>query len=167
MNKWWTATRIVLSLVFLWAFFDKLLGLGFSTCRVSGEYLGMLCERAWLAGGSPTTGFLSGADGYLGAFFNGLAGSAIIDWLFMLGLLGIGIALLVGAAMGLAAYAGALMLVLMWLAELPLTTNPLIDDHLVYTLVLLAMYFSGFSGQNRLAQWWRSLGFVQKHKWLQ
>jgi thiosulfate dehydrogenase [quinone] large subunit len=40
--------RIGLGWTFLWAFADKLWGLGFST----------LPEKSWLAGASPTTGFL-------------------------------------------------------------------------------------------------------------
>src|SRR5205823_11321959 len=41
--------RIVLGLSFLWAFLDKLFGLGYSTSS----------KQAWINGGSPTNGFLS------------------------------------------------------------------------------------------------------------
>ena len=50
-KKSWQAlavTRILVGFVFLWAFLDKTLGLGFATTP----------EKAWLAGTSPTTGFL-------------------------------------------------------------------------------------------------------------
>src|SRR5690625_3160916 len=43
--------RIFIGFYFLWAFADKLLGLGFSTPK----------EGAWINGGSPTTGFLGGS----------------------------------------------------------------------------------------------------------
>ena len=50
----------------------------------------------------------------------------------MLGLLGIGVALILGIGMRVAAVAGALLLVLMWTAVLPPENNPFMDDHLIY-----------------------------------
>jgi len=47
------------------------------------------------------------------------------DWLFMIGLLGIGLALVLGFTMRIAASAGVAMLVLMWSAVLPPANNPL------------------------------------------
>src|SRR3989344_6173071 len=77
--------RLVMAFIFLWAFFDKLLGLGFATPG----------ERAWVNGGSPTTGFLSNAvQGPFADIFRSLAGVGIVDWLFMLGLLFVGMTLL-------------------------------------------------------------------------
>jgi hypothetical protein len=43
------AARIALGWTFLWAFTDKLLGLGFATEP----------QNAWIRGGSPTFGFLT------------------------------------------------------------------------------------------------------------
>ena len=54
----WAKLRISIGLVFLWAFFDKLIGLGFNTCR-EGEVIDTLCSSAWLKDGSPTEGFLN------------------------------------------------------------------------------------------------------------
>ena len=121
--------RIAIGSVFLWAFFDKLLGLGYST----------LPSKAWLAGGSPTFGFLKSASGSFAPIFNGLAGQMWVDWLFMAGLLGIGIALVLGIGMRVAAYTGSLLLLLMYLAVFPPKTNPILDDHIVYILALLAL----------------------------
>ena len=75
--------RVGMGFIFLWAFFDKLLGLGYAT----------LPERSWLAGGSPTFGYLKNAThGPLAEFFQSLAGNPLVDILFMLGLLGVGVA---------------------------------------------------------------------------
>ena len=56
----------------------------------------------------------------------------------MAGLLGIGVALLAGAGLKIAAWTGALLLALMYLAEFPLgrtgMTNPLIDSHWIEAL---------------------------------
>ena len=51
----WGVSRISLGFYFLWTFFDKLIGLGFSTCRDAvGGAVTVGCEQAWLFGGSPT-----------------------------------------------------------------------------------------------------------------
>ncbi|MFB9722467.1 hypothetical protein ACFFRU_27415, partial [Planobispora longispora] len=61
----WAITRISIGWVFLWAFLDKTFGWGVATPA----------ERAWIGGGSPTTGFLKGTgENALGGFFSGLAG---------------------------------------------------------------------------------------------
>ena len=150
-------TRIMLGFIFLWAFLDKLFGLGKATPSA----------RAWLEGGSPTTGYLSNVEGTFGSFFNGLAGNAVIDWLFMLGLLGVGVGLMLGIAVRFSAVAGSAMLFLMWLTALPLANNPVIDDHLVYIAALAAIAF-GYSLQRlSLGSMWRSLPVVKDNFWLQ
>nr|WP_250572831.1 hypothetical protein [Nonomuraea sediminis] len=130
----WALARISIGWVFLWAFLDKTFGWGFATPAA----------KAWINGGSPTTGFLKGtAHGALGGFFSGLAGQGWVDWLFMAGLLGVGLALILGVGLRIAAVAGSLMLVLMWAAELPLANNPFMDEHIVYSIVLIGLAMSG------------------------
>ena len=115
-----------MAFIFLWAFFDKLLGLGFATPG----------ERAWVNGGSPTTGFLSNAvQGPFADIFRSLAGVGIVDWLFMLGLLFVGMTLLLNRYVFWGSIAGILMMMLMWLALLFPENNPIIDEHIVYALV--------------------------------
>jgi len=58
--------RIILGLTFFWAFLDKLIGLGFSTCRnLTSSTTEILCANSWLKGGSPTKGFLNSSKGPL------------------------------------------------------------------------------------------------------
>ncbi|GIH78245.1 hypothetical protein [Planobispora longispora] len=150
----WAITRISIGWVFLWAFLDKTFGWGVATPA----------ERAWIGGGSPTTGFLKGTgENALGGFFSGLAGLAWVDWLFMLGLLGIGAALIAGAGIRIAAVTGALMLVLMWAAELPLATNPFMDDHIVYALVLAGLALANAGDSLGIGKWWGSTALVRRH----
>ncbi len=152
----WSLLRISLGWIFLWAFIDKLFGLGFATSP----------EASWLAGGSPTTGFLKfGTQGPLAPLFQGMAGSAFVDWLFMLGLLCIGVALLLGIATRIAGYAGALLMLLMYLAVLLPEHNPIIDDHIVYAIVLLGLTTVP-SGMCSISSKWNQLGIVKKHPWL-
>ncbi len=134
----WLKLRFVMSFIFLWAFFDKLFGLGFATTS----------EKAWWSGGSPTTGFLSGAvKGPFAEIFHSLAGVAVIDWLFMLGLLFIGLTLLFNKYVFWGAIVGIIMMVLMWLALLFPENNPIVDDHIVYALVLALLAFKSKTGE--------------------
>ncbi len=119
--------RFGMAFIFLWAFFDKTFGLGFATTA----------DKAWINGGSPTTGFLMhGTHGPLAVVFQSLAGLQIVDWLFMLGLLFVGLTLLTNKFVKWGSIAGSAMLFLMYLAVLPPENNPLIDDHIIYILVL-------------------------------
>jgi thiosulfate dehydrogenase [quinone] large subunit len=149
--------RIALGWVFLWAFLDKLFGLGHETTD----------KAAWINGGSPTKGFLGhAAAGPLKGFYNGFAGASWADWLFMLGLLGIGVALILGVGMRIAAAAGALLVVLMWSAVLPPANNPFMDDHLIYAGVLVGLALTQAGDTLGLGRWWGGTALVRKAPWL-
>jgi len=151
------AARISLGWVFLWAFLDKTFGLGHETAHAA----------AWIRGGSPTKGFLAfGAAGPFKGFYHSIAGAPWADWLFMVGLLAIGVALLLGVTMRLAAGAGALMLVLMWTVVLPPANNPVMDDHLIYAMLLVILAAAGAGATLGLGRAWERLPFVEKNGWL-
>jgi thiosulfate dehydrogenase [quinone] large subunit len=136
----WAVGRISIGFVFLWAFLDKAFALGYSTGTdaVTGE-IDRFGPAAWIHGGSPTTGFLSGVAGPFKGLFEPLAGAVWADYLFMVGLLAIGVALMLGIGMRVAAASGALLLTFMWMASLPLDNNPFMDDHLIYAVVLIGL----------------------------
>ena len=72
--------RIGFGLTFLWAFFDKLLALGFHTGYGQDGTLDRFGDAAWINGGSPTEGFLKfGADGPFKGFYNSIAGAVWAD----------------------------------------------------------------------------------------
>ena len=158
--------RIAFGLTFLWAFLDKLFALGFATGRSTNAETGVetvdrFGDAAWINGQSPTEGFLTfGADGPFKDFYNSIAGDWWADWLFMLGLLGIGVALTFGIGVRIAAAAGALLYVLMWTVVLPPENNPVLDDHLLgaITLIVLTAFSAGDTWG--LGRWWKqhSLG---------
>jgi thiosulfate dehydrogenase (quinone) large subunit len=146
--------------VFLWAFFDKLLALGYATDTGAIDRFG---DAAWINGGSPTTGFLTGVTGPFKSMFEPLAGAAWADWLFMIGLLAIGTALILGIGMRIAGATGALLLVFMWMASLPLENNPFMDDHLIYAVILIglaAVHAGDTLGAGRI---WARTQLVRRH----
>lgn len=156
--------RISLGLIFLWAFFDKLIGLGFATCRdTKTDVVTQMCSKAWLEGGSPTLGFLKfGTKGPLADFYQSLAGNNFVDALFMSGLLLIGIALVFGIGMKLATTTGSLLLLMMWSAALLPENNPILDDHIVYIFVLLALGATNKEQVFGLRSWWVKQSVVKR-----
>jgi thiosulfate dehydrogenase [quinone] large subunit len=160
--------RIATGLVFLWAFLDKLFGFGYATPG----------ERSWLNGGSPTQGFLGNIDhGPFAAMFRGWAGATWADWLFMLALAGVGIAVVLGIGMRIAAVSGTILMLMMWAAEWPLdrftdageptmSTNPILDYHILYALVLIWLAIVAAGNTWGLGRTWTKLDIVRKNPWL-
>jgi thiosulfate dehydrogenase [quinone] large subunit len=159
--------RLALGFEFLWAFLDKTFGLGYATAS----------KDAWINGGSPTKGFLAGANvGPFQGFFRSLSGVAAMDWLFMIGLLGIGLALILGVAIRPAAFSGALLLLMMWAAVwVPAkiaggqpsgSTNPIVDEHIIGIFGLIVLAGLATWGAGYLGRKWASLRVVQTHPWL-
>ena len=152
----WAATRLCLGWTFLWPFMDKLFGLGHETASAD----------AWLNGGNPTMGFLSHSAGPFSGIYQSIAGAGVVNVLFMGGLLGIGVALLLGIAMRPACIAGATLLMLMWSASLPPENNLFMDDHIIYALVLIGLAAVGAGKTLGLGKWWSRTEVVQRYSWL-
>ncbi len=160
--------RLLTGFVFLWAFLDKTFGFGYATASGKG----------WIDGESPTMGFLgSVAAGPMESTFHAWAGDAWADWLFMLGLLGIGVAVMTGVALRVAAVAGTALLALMWMAEWPpakhlsdgspsMSTNPFADYHVVYAVALIVVAAVGAGSTWGLGRLWERLPIVRDHTWL-
>lgn len=160
--------RLFTGFVFLWAFLDKTFGLGYAT--PSG--------RGWIDGGSPTKGFLgSVAVGPMESTFHSWAGDPWANWLFMTGLLGIGLALIAGVALRIAAIAGTAMMALMWVAEWPpakhlpdgsasMSTNPFVDYHVIYVVALIVVAAAAAGDTLGAGRLWARLPVVRDHSWL-
>ena len=152
----WAATRLCLGWTFLWPFLDKTFGLGHETASAD----------AWLSGGNPTEGFLSHSAGPFSGIYQSIAGAGVVNVLFMVGLLAIGVALLLGIAMRPACIAGATMLMLMWTASLPPENNLFMDDHIIYALVLIGLAAVGAGKTLGLGERWARTAVVQRYGWL-
>jgi len=145
--------RLALAWEFLWAFADKMFGFGFATPS----------ERSWINGGSPTKGFLSNsASGPFESFYKSIAGDVWTDWLFMAALLGIGLALLFGVGMRIAAASGAVLLLMMWSVALPTANNPFLDEHWLEALVLILLAATYAGDRFGLGRWWGSTALVRR-----
>jgi thiosulfate dehydrogenase [quinone] large subunit len=154
--------RLATGFIFLWAFLDKTFGLGFATPA----------ERAWVAGGTPSQGFLlgDGVTGPLKGFFTAIASPAS-DVLFQLSMLGIGVAVMLGIGLRVSAVVGSFVMVMMYLAEWPFapnaaSTNPLVDYHIVYALALIVVAVLAAGDTWGIGARWRRLPLVQRLPWL-
>ena len=146
--------RYAMALQLLWAFFDKLLGLGHSTVP----------ENAWIRFGSPTAGFLTkSATGPLAPIYNAIGGNGVTDWLYMLALLFIGLSLLLGIGMKISTISGSVLMFFMWSAALPKPSNFFqIDQHLIYILVLLVLLFTRAGQYAGLGRIWVNTKLVKR-----
>lgn len=152
----WAITRLGMGWIFLWPFLDKMFGLGHETESAN----------AWISGGNPTEGFLSGSVGPFSGIYLDIAGAGWVNWLFMVGLIGIAAALLLGICMRLACAAGALLLVLMWSASLPPENDVFLDDHIILALLLIGLALVGAGNTLGIGRWWARTNLVQRHAWL-
>jgi thiosulfate dehydrogenase [quinone] large subunit len=84
----------------------------------------------------------------------------------MIGLLGIGVALLLGIGMRIAAVTGAIMVVLMWSASLRLQDDIFMDNHIVYALVLLGIALGAPATPSASASAGRGPPPVRRFAWL-
>ena len=148
--------RVSLGFVFLWAFLDKTFGLGFATTPA----------KSWINGGSPTGGFLGSAKGPFASFYHAIAGTPVANVLFMTALFTVGTALILGIGMRVAAAAGALLTLMMWSAVLPPTSNPFMDDHLIYAALLIVLALLAAGNTAGLGRAWAAVPAVQRNPWL-
>lgn len=164
----WGLLRIGIGFAFLWAFLDKLLGLGFATGRdPETGVVDYFSDAAWINGGSPTSGFLENGlhtKGFLVDFYGFFAGSALVDWIFMASMLLIGTALMLGILTRLAAIAGIAWMSLFYTAAaLWPENNPVIDDHIIYAVALAGIAVVAAGRYLGFGRRWEALPLVGRH----
>lgn len=138
--------RIALGFVFLWAFLDKNFGLGRPTPSGKGWSFG--------TGPDPAAGYLQSVKGPFASMFHSMAGQAWVTWLFMLGLLGIGVGLMTGLAFRFSGICAIVMLGFLYASSLPLSSNPFIDDHVVEALLVAGLILLRNGHTWGLGGWW-------------
>jgi len=161
----WGLLRLAMGWTFLWAFLDKAFGLGFGTGRnPETGAIAFFGDEAWLNGGSPTEGVLAFATkGPLADFYQGLAGAAWVDWVYMLSMLLIGLGLLLGIGTRLAAIGGIIWMALFYSAvAIWPEFNPFLDDHVIMAIVLAGVAYVGAGRYLGLGRWWEETALVQR-----
>ncbi|UCM91584.1 DoxX family membrane protein [Streptomyces marincola] len=160
--------RIAIGAVFLWTFLDKSFGLGYPTAS----------ESSWINGGSPAAGYLgSVSGGPMRSTYNDWAGQVWVDWMYMAGMLGLGIALVAGIGLRVTAVAGSVMMLFLWLGEFPParhlsdgtpsgSSNPLVDHHVVYAAVMVVLAFASAGRVWGLGRLWERTAIVRGNPWL-
>lgn len=148
--------RILLGSLFLWTFLDKTLGLGYSTTPA----------KSWLAGVSPTGGYLGSLKGSLAATFHPLVGQPWVDWTFMVGMLLVGVGLVLGIALRAAAVGGSLIMALMWLTSLPLQNHPFVDEHIIYACSLWVLSLADAGNVWGFGRAWSTHTIPKRLPWL-
>jgi len=180
VSGWWLIgiLRIAFGWTWLWAFADKLIGLGYGTCASvndAGEKVIQIgCDAAFINGGSPTYEVLNvgTAGSALGNWFTWMAPSApnaqnVTDWVFMIALLLIGLPFILGAGTRLSGIGGALLYLVMYLAtSVPPADNPLTNEHILGALTMLAVVFLNGGVYIGIGRWWQGRRFVKRRPYL-
>lgn len=157
----WTVLRLLLGWSFMWAFLDKMFGLGFATCRAGdSSSIDFGCDAAMIKGGSPTFGFLNfgTAGSHTGGLFDWMAPSApdainLADVGFMAVLLLGGLALILGIGVRIAAIGGATLMTFMFLAgDVWPDNNPINSSHVIEGFAFLGIATVG-AGPFSLQEW--------------
>lgn len=164
----WGALRILMGFTFLWAFLDKMFALGFSTGRnPETGAIDFFGDAAWINGGSPTDGVLQYAlhtKGPFQSFYEGLVGAAWVEWIYMLSMVGIGLALMLGIGTRLAAVGGIIWMAIFYTATAIWPEhNPVVDDHLVYAVILAGLAYVGAGRFLGFGKTWRRTALVKKY----
>lgn len=143
--------RLAIGSIFAWGFLDNLFGLGFSTCRMEDGSIDAFCDGAMINGGSPTWGFLNFGTG--GSHTSGLVtwlatdapnSIGLVDFLYMLALLVVGVTFVFGIALRLGALAGVLLMASIYLASSVWPEfHPFMTEHIIYSLVMVLLAVLG------------------------
>lgn len=164
----WGILRIGVGWTFLWAFLDKAFALGFATGRNPDtgaiDFFGN--GAAWLNGGHPTEGFLKygvHSKGALATFYSGLAGQGWVDWVYMLSMVLIGVALILGIGTRLAAFGGILWMGIFYTASsLWPENNPFLDEHVFLAILLVGIVIVGAGRYLGFGRRWERTGLVRR-----
>lgn len=144
--------RIMVGWMMIWGFLDKMFGLGFETPAGSG----------WIDGTSPSSFVVYVTDGIFKDLYTSLAGNTFVDILMMAGLLILGITLIFGFASKLTTIATSLFMLIMYTLRVPPLDNPVVDYHLVFIGLMIAIYLLGGFERISVYQRWKGWSLVRR-----
>ena len=123
-------------------------------------------DPEWSAGGFLLHGIPEGNP------FTGLWTTIASDWLWLVdplnawGLTLAGLAIMLGAFLRWSAFWGAVMMLFYWLASFPLEHSFIVDDHVVYAVLLFGLGAFGAGRILGVDAWLEDTGFVRSNGWL-
>jgi thiosulfate dehydrogenase [quinone] large subunit len=111
-------------------------------------------------------GFLSHLEGPFAEFFSSLAGNAAVDYLNAYGLLLIGAAIILGVLVRWAALWGIVLMLLYFFAGFPPEHAYVVDDHIIYALVLILLAAIGAGRMWGIDGVIENSGLARSNPWL-
>lgn len=129
-------------------------------------------DPSWTAAGYLQNAIPDG-NPFMGVWM-GMSGDPVTDMLVMWGLTLTGLGLMVGAFVRLSAFFGAVMMLLFWasslqgglLQGLPVEHGWVVDDHVVYALLLFGLGALGAGRILGVDEWLEHTPLVREHEWL-
>lgn len=106
---------------------------------------------------------MHGTKGPFAPLYQSMADSSLVMWLFMLGLLFVGVTLLFGVMVKLGALVGFIMYIMFYTAGfIPPEHNPITDEHVVNAVIMLGLLFVVPNRLLGLGAWWERCFLVRK-----
>nr|WP_187367335.1 DoxX family protein [Haloferax sp. KTX1] len=135
-------------------------------------YLDADPSNNWTAAGFLANGIPEGNP--LMGLWGSMAGSPLIDMLNMWGLTLAGLAIILGAFVRFSAFWGAIMMLFYWaaaleggiLAGLPLAHGWVVDDHIVYAVLLFGLGAFGAGRILGVDAYLENMEFVRRNRWM-
>ena len=112
-------------------------------------------------------GYLAGAKTFKGlfAFFAGPGVLPVTNFLNEWGLTLVGVALILGISVRLASFFGIVLMALYYLPIFP-PAHGWIDEHIIYSLILLMFIATGAGERYSLGKWFQTRLHPAWHKWV-
>jgi thiosulfate dehydrogenase [quinone] large subunit len=159
---------------------DKAFALGFSTGRVVDDAgatvkIAFFGDASWIHGASPTAGVLGFAlKGPFTHFYQTITGyqmtqagptsAAWVDWIYMLSMLAIGLALILGVGVRLASIGGIIWMAIFFTATaIWPQNNPFVDEHVIGAVVLAALFLANAGRYYGLGKVWQRTKLVRRY----
>lgn len=111
--------------------------------RISLGWIFLFTGIEKLTQGFSAAGYLSHLQGPFSFLFSPMAGNALVDNLVIWGEILIGACLILGALVGFAAFWGVVMMLLFYLSGYPYEHSFIVNEHIIYILVLFYLVVSG------------------------
>ena len=157
--------RIVVGIIFLWAGLDKLLGGpagGWSAAGFLGHATGGSLGWPFVTGTPAADAIYNPTHGLWVSLSTNSAAMSVINPLVVFGEIGIGISLVLGLLTRFGALMGALMMGFFFVAAWSFT-NGIVNEHLTYLVVCLAIAGLGAGKYYGLDEWAAKTDFGRNH----